>query len=372
MAILTNSPSPDKKNPDWGLQVKTGRGRSDVGAHHRAIDVAWKLFERGAWDGRGLLIVHDAYETHAKVQLFGDAAALVEGVDFEFGEDTTYRRPAAAGEPDAVDEVAGRMAARHPEWQATIETAAELARTGKVQHTGPGAARVTTRAGAVFAVGVRWDSGAPVCECEAWRERPLLVGNHGYCEHLIAAAIAAAVEGATSDERRVTSGEAARRPATLDEALAEMVARGKASRPGLEGRLAAAAGLVRMGRVVLGEAAAARIGPYTIGEESCTCGDFTHRGGWCKHRLAVRMARHLVASGFALPEAGETPAGQQISAANRRLIESGAVVDAERKSRQAYLRSSEAARHWALTAMSNGAGTLPAEIARRAGIARDK
>ena len=265
---------------------------------------------------------------------------------------------------DKIDQVAGRMAARHPQWQETIETAAELARAGKVQHTGPGAARVTTRAGAVFAVGVRWDSGAPVCECEAWRERPLLVANHAYCEHLIAAAIAAAAE--------VPTGETAPRPATLDEALAEMVARGKAARPALDGRLAAAAGLVRMGRVELADAAAARIGPYTIGEESCTCGDFRHRGGWCKHRLAVRMARHLAASGFALPVAEETPAGPQISAANRRLIESGAVVDAERKSRQAYLRSSEAARHWALTAMSNGAGTLPAEIARRAGIAKSE
>jgi hypothetical protein len=26
-------------NPDWNLQVKLGRGRSDTGTHHRAIEV---------------------------------------------------------------------------------------------------------------------------------------------------------------------------------------------------------------------------------------------------------------------------------------------------------------------------------------------
>ena len=92
MSILTNSPSPNKQNPDWSFQVKTGRGRSDVGAHHRAIDVASKLFEAGHWDGRGLLIVHEAYDTHSKMQLLG--ANLVEGTDFEFGEDSLYRRVA--------------------------------------------------------------------------------------------------------------------------------------------------------------------------------------------------------------------------------------------------------------------------------------
>lgn len=30
-------------NPDWNLQVKIGRGGSDTGAHHRAINVAQQL-----------------------------------------------------------------------------------------------------------------------------------------------------------------------------------------------------------------------------------------------------------------------------------------------------------------------------------------
>jgi len=34
-------------NPDWNLQVKIGRGRSDTGAHHRAIEVARQLLAIG-------------------------------------------------------------------------------------------------------------------------------------------------------------------------------------------------------------------------------------------------------------------------------------------------------------------------------------
>jgi len=36
-------------NPDWNLQVKIGRGRSDTGAHHRAIEVARQLLAIGRW-----------------------------------------------------------------------------------------------------------------------------------------------------------------------------------------------------------------------------------------------------------------------------------------------------------------------------------
>lgn len=100
MSILTNSPSPNKQNPDWSFQVKVGRGRADTGAHHRAIDVAAKLFDAGLWDGRGLLIVHDVYETHGKMPSFPTdrnfVGNLVEGVDYEFGEDSLYRREEAA------------------------------------------------------------------------------------------------------------------------------------------------------------------------------------------------------------------------------------------------------------------------------------
>ena len=36
-------------NPDWNGQVKIGRGRSDTGAHHRAIEIARQLLAIGRW-----------------------------------------------------------------------------------------------------------------------------------------------------------------------------------------------------------------------------------------------------------------------------------------------------------------------------------
>jgi hypothetical protein len=36
-------------NPDWNLQVKLGRGRSDTGVHHRAIEIARQLLAIGHW-----------------------------------------------------------------------------------------------------------------------------------------------------------------------------------------------------------------------------------------------------------------------------------------------------------------------------------
>ena len=157
------------------------------------------------------------------------------------------------------------------------------------------------------------------------------------------------------------------RPATVEEAVEQMVAKGQAARPALAGRLDAAAGLVLAGRVEL-DGDEARLGPYTITAEGCTCRDFQYRGGWCKHRLAVRMARHLVANGFALPQAREEEPAPQISAANRALIGSGRVVDKVQRQERAYRESTHGARSAALRLMANGATTLPADLARRAGI----
>lgn len=162
--------------------------------------------------------------------------------------------------------------------------------------------------------------------------------------------------------------EPTQRPGTVEEAIEQMAAKGKANRPALASRLDSAAELVRDGRVVL-DGETARVGPYTITANSCNCADYVHRGGWCKHRLAARMARHLVAHGFVLPAAEEATPRPIISEANRRLIASGAVMDAERRTWAAYRSSGEGARRWAITALGSGARTLPAHIARRAGIA---
>ncbi|MCA9868720.1 MAG: SWIM zinc finger family protein, partial [Anaerolineales bacterium] len=171
----------------------------------------------------------------------------------------------------------------------------------------------------------------------------------------------------TNYELRITNGEVIERPGTVEEAVEQMVAKGQEARPALAVRLKAAGALVREGRVEL-DGDEARLGPYTITAEGCTCRDFQYRGGWCKHRLAVRMARHLVANGFALPQAREEEPAPQISAANRALIGSGRVVDKVQRQERAYRESTHGARSAALRLMANGATTLPADLARRAGI----
>ena len=60
-------------NPDWNLQVKIGRGRSDTGAHHRAIEVARQLLAIDRWPDQlnTLIVIHDAYDRHRYLQLSG-------------------------------------------------------------------------------------------------------------------------------------------------------------------------------------------------------------------------------------------------------------------------------------------------------------
>jgi hypothetical protein len=60
-------------NPDWNWQVKLGRGRSDTGAHHRAIDVARQLLAVGRWPDplNTLIVIHEAYQQHRRLQQSG-------------------------------------------------------------------------------------------------------------------------------------------------------------------------------------------------------------------------------------------------------------------------------------------------------------
>ena len=141
MTTVTQSPSPNKKNPDYSFQVKVGRGRADVGAHHRAIDVAAKLFGEGRWDGRGLLIVHEAYDTHAKMQL----GLPISDSDFEFGEDSLYPRTAAA---DDEVEIGGRA------WRVVDQLT-----TDALRRTSPRAAENWQRKGRVARCEIRLAHG---------------------------------------------------------------------------------------------------------------------------------------------------------------------------------------------------------------------
>jgi hypothetical protein len=60
-------------NPAWNTQVKIGRGRSDTGAHHRAIEVARQLLAIGRWPHHldTLIVIHDPYDLHRRLQLSG-------------------------------------------------------------------------------------------------------------------------------------------------------------------------------------------------------------------------------------------------------------------------------------------------------------
>lgn len=63
-------------NPDWNGQVKLGRGRSDTGAHHRAIEIARQLLAIGRWPDylNTLIVIHDAYDLNRQLQLSGCGA----------------------------------------------------------------------------------------------------------------------------------------------------------------------------------------------------------------------------------------------------------------------------------------------------------
>ena len=60
-------------NPDWNWQVKLGRGLSDTGAHHLAIEIARQLLAIGRWLDHlhTLIVIHNAYDLHRQLQLSG-------------------------------------------------------------------------------------------------------------------------------------------------------------------------------------------------------------------------------------------------------------------------------------------------------------
>ena len=68
---------------NWHDQVKIGRGATDTGAWHRALEVARDLHEAGCWNGTGLIVIHNAYDSHrmASYEWLGGLAALKEGED---------------------------------------------------------------------------------------------------------------------------------------------------------------------------------------------------------------------------------------------------------------------------------------------------
>ena len=66
---------------NWHDQVKVGRGATDTSAWRRALEVARDLHVAGRWNGTGLIVIHDAYDSHctASYEWLGGLAALKEG-----------------------------------------------------------------------------------------------------------------------------------------------------------------------------------------------------------------------------------------------------------------------------------------------------
>ena len=70
---------------NWHDQVKVGRGATDTSAWRRALEVARDLHVAGRWNGTGLIVIHDAYDSHrtASYEWLGGQAALKEEEHYE-------------------------------------------------------------------------------------------------------------------------------------------------------------------------------------------------------------------------------------------------------------------------------------------------
>lgn len=79
----------------------------------------------------------------------------------------------------------------------------------------------------------------------------------------------------------------------LEHPARELARKGAAVKPELAGRMEKAADLVESGQVQLLSDSWAKCHGYSVTPTACGCKDFQFNGGWCKHRLAVRMARSL-------------------------------------------------------------------------------
>jgi hypothetical protein len=132
-----------------------------------------------------------------------------------------------------------------------------------------------------------------------------------------------------------------------------------------------AAALVEGGAVRLMGLETAVVGEYSITSESCTCKDFEYRApdGWCKHRLAVRMARALGQAIEAKTDAEkEAEARERVNADKaataKRVYEGNRKLDREWKQAR---RDGDGARRWMMSHMAhNGYVPVRADIYQRA------
>lgn len=144
---------------------------------------------------------------------------------------------------------------------------------------------------------------------------------------------------------------------------------GTAAVPELESRMNKAADLVAAGDVQVHDTneygATGTVNGYSIKPNSCTCPDFTHRGGWCKHRLAVRMAKSLEQTAVDVPASSDVVVMARKEARENAVIQKvAAEVRKDQRSWRNYCDSSYGKRRYALKAYANGAGTASAEVGK--------
>lgn len=150
----------------------------------------------------------------------------------------------------------------------------------------------------------------------------------------------------------------------------DLADKGTAAKPELAERMVKAAALVEAGGVRLTGPETAVVNEYTVTAAACDCKDFEHRapGGWCKHRLAVRMARALGRVAQPLTEAEDRRAME--AQREQRQAETAARVDRanyEERRRQAQARRDGlGAERWITIAAANGRQTIPESFYRRA------
>lgn len=150
-----------------------------------------------------------------------------------------------------------------------------------------------------------------------------------------------------------------------------LAAKGAAARPELAERMSKAAELVEGGAVRLTGPETAVVNEYAVTAESCACKDFEHHapGGWCKHRLAVRMARALGQAVQPVTEAEkETAVAERIEAERARVL--ARVNEGNYKMQQETAKSyrdGDGARRWMWSHLAhNGYKSVPAEFYQRA------
>lgn len=198
------------------------------------------------------------------------------------------------------------------------------------------------------------------CACAEYQAHGLLHKGKTICRHTLAVALFK-----KASQRQREAAQTARHPAY------DLADKGAAAVPELLSRMQKAADLVAAGEVMIHAGNAydvtGTVGTYSITADSCTCADFTYRGGWCKHRLAVRMAQALEQEPVEVPRYADAVIEKRQQERERRLGEKVAAdKEAERASWARYCDSSYGKRRYIIKGAANGAKTIDPAVWHKA------